>query len=77
MNNIAELVVRNPTAERQEYAQTWAQKSLGLLQAARKNTKEPIPVCEVALCAALFNAGMLREVCIQFIHLATLSIFSG
>ncbi|KAJ7892869.1 hypothetical protein B0H14DRAFT_2686160 [Mycena olivaceomarginata] len=61
MNNIAELVVRNPTAERQEYAQTWAQKSLGLLQAARKNTKEPIPVCEVALCVALFNAGMLRE----------------
>ncbi|KAF7360319.1 hypothetical protein MVEN_00761400 [Mycena venus] len=62
MNNIVELTVRGtPTAERQLYAETWAHKALSLLQAARKDTKEPIPICELALCAALFNAGMLRE----------------
>ncbi|KAF8187005.1 hypothetical protein K438DRAFT_1835443 [Mycena galopus ATCC 62051] len=62
MNNIAELLVRgDPTAERQKHAETWAQKALSLLQTARKNTKEPIPTCELALSAALFNAGMLRE----------------
>ncbi|KAJ7276069.1 hypothetical protein B0H12DRAFT_1083468 [Mycena haematopus] len=62
MNNIAELLVRGDvTPERQTHAETWAQKALSLLQSARKNAKEPIPICELALCAALFNAGMLRE----------------
>ncbi|KAJ6487879.1 hypothetical protein C8R45DRAFT_994729 [Mycena sanguinolenta] len=62
MNNIAELLVRgNLTPERQAQAETWAHKALSLLSSGRKNTKEPIPTCELALCAALFNAGMLRE----------------
>ncbi|KAJ7439319.1 hypothetical protein FB451DRAFT_1302131 [Mycena latifolia] len=61
MNNIAELVIRHPTAERQKYAEAWAQKALSVLQATRKNTKEPISTCEQALSVALFNAGMLRE----------------
>jgi hypothetical protein len=63
MNNIAELIVRgDPTTERQKYAESWAQKALSILQTTRKNTKEPIPTCELALSVALFNAGMLREV---------------
>ncbi|KAF7351261.1 hypothetical protein MSAN_01557600 [Mycena sanguinolenta] len=63
MNNIAELLVRgNITPERRAQAETWAQKALSLLSSARKNTKEQISTCELALCAALFNAGMLREV---------------
>ncbi|KAJ7158183.1 hypothetical protein C8R43DRAFT_360340 [Mycena crocata] len=62
MSNVAELVIRgDPTAERQKYAETWAQKALSILQTARKKSKEPIPICEHALAAALFNAGILRE----------------
>ncbi|KAJ7740041.1 hypothetical protein DFH07DRAFT_983022 [Mycena maculata] len=62
MNNIAELVIRgDPTAEKQKYAEAWAQKALSILQTTRKDTKEPIPSCEQALSVALFNAGMLRE----------------
>lgn len=61
MNNIAELVIRHPTDERQKYADGWAQTALTLLQANRKSAKEPISTCEHALSVALFNAGMLRE----------------
>ncbi|KAJ6595861.1 hypothetical protein DFH09DRAFT_906148 [Mycena vulgaris] len=62
MNNIAELVIRgDPTAERQKYAEAWAQKALFVLQTTRKSTKQVIPTCEQALSVALFNAGMLRE----------------
>ncbi|KAJ7211227.1 hypothetical protein GGX14DRAFT_449543, partial [Mycena pura] len=62
MNNVAELIIRgHPTAERQKYAEGWAQKALSVLQTARRNTKQPISVCEQALSVALFNAGVLRE----------------
>ncbi|KAJ7666145.1 hypothetical protein DFH06DRAFT_1186042 [Mycena polygramma] len=62
MNNVAELIARGEaTAERQKSAESWAQQALSIIQAARKDTKEPISTCEHALCVALFNAGMLRE----------------
>ncbi|KAJ7683005.1 hypothetical protein B0H17DRAFT_1074968, partial [Mycena rosella] len=63
MSNIAELLVRDPTDERRKYAEAWVQNALSTLQLARKkmNPKEPIPTCELALSAALFNAGILRE----------------
>jgi len=62
MNNVAELIIRgHSTTERQEYAEGWAQKALSVLQAARRNTKQPISICEQALSVALFNAGVLRE----------------
>ncbi|KAK7039463.1 hypothetical protein R3P38DRAFT_2899641 [Favolaschia claudopus] len=65
MSNIAGLLLVRGTPDsekRVEEAERWAHNALSLLQTARKNTKEQIPVCELALCAALFNAGMLREV---------------
>ncbi|KAJ7512753.1 hypothetical protein B0H11DRAFT_1947241 [Mycena galericulata] len=62
MNNISELIIRgDPTAERLKYAEAWAQKALSILHTARKETKEPISICEQVLYAALFNAGILRE----------------
>ncbi|KAK7044721.1 hypothetical protein R3P38DRAFT_2880421 [Favolaschia claudopus] len=64
MSNIAELLVARDTPsseKRVEEAERWAHNALSLLQTTRKNTKEQIPTCELALCAALFNAGMLRE----------------
>jgi len=62
MNNIAELVIQgDPTAEKQKYAEAWAQKALSILQTTRQNTKERIATCEHALAVALFNSGMLRE----------------
>ncbi|KAJ7033660.1 hypothetical protein C8F04DRAFT_613015 [Mycena alexandri] len=62
MNNIAELIIRgDPTPERQQDAETWAQNALATLQLARKGAKEAVPTCEHALAVALFNAGMLRE----------------
>jgi hypothetical protein len=63
MNNIAELVIRgDPTDERLAYSEDWARNALSILQTARKLAKEPISTCEHTLSAALYNAGILREV---------------
>ncbi|KAJ7269850.1 hypothetical protein C8J57DRAFT_1323717 [Mycena rebaudengoi] len=62
MNNIAELVIRgDPTDERLAYSEDWARNALSILQTARKLAKEPISTCEHTLSAALYNAGILRE----------------
>ncbi|KAJ6627858.1 hypothetical protein B0H10DRAFT_1992287 [Mycena sp. CBHHK59/15] len=62
MNNIAEIIIRgDPTDERQKYAESWVRNALSVLKTARNSTKEPISTCEYALSAALYNAGMLRE----------------
>ncbi|KAF8884866.1 hypothetical protein CPB85DRAFT_1337628 [Mucidula mucida] len=64
MGNISELILHRPgklTPERLNQAESWAKQALGTLQKTRK-LHEPIPICEVAYAAALFNVGFMREI---------------
>lgn len=64
MGNLSELIIRGkPTPEKLQQAESWAKQSLAILQRTRRQY-EPIPICEYAYAAALFNIGMLREVSI-------------
>ncbi|KAK0494479.1 hypothetical protein EDD18DRAFT_1038976, partial [Armillaria luteobubalina] len=61
MGNLSELIIRGkPTPEKLQQAESWAKQSLAILQRTRRQY-EPIPICEYAYAAALFNIGMLRE----------------
>lgn len=62
MNNIAELVIRSDrNPERLHQAEQWARRGLAKIETTRKGSMVPIPTCELALTAALFNNGAITE----------------
>jgi len=61
MGNIAELIVRNPSPENIQQAESWAEKGLDVVKGTRNNTFRKHEICEAAYAVMLYNLAMTRE----------------
>lgn len=68
MGNIAELIVRNPSPENIQQAESWAKKGLDVVKATRNDTHVKYEICEAAYAVMLYNLAMTREVCTSIYH---------
>jgi hypothetical protein len=64
MSNISNIILHAPTPHKQnlEVAEGWATRARDLIRDTKGDVRERrIETCEIALCAILFNLGMLKE----------------